>query len=432
MPDDAPAPTLSPADALPRHTTPTWEVELLISGVAVFAMLQLPGWLDDRLFALLPRLATDWGEPLKILYVYTKSAAVILAATFALHLLLRAHWIALVGMHSVYPGGVRWERLRMGAVQRRIEQRQSLGVEGDIDRADNRATVVFAIGVVLASTLLLITCTVLVLFAAAMGLAAASGLQVEASPLFFGCLLLVVVPMALASFVDRRFGERLRADGPVARVLAALFRFYGRLGLGRWSGPTRLFASHGSENRTLLVTLLVFGLSCFGVMVGLQALKEPEGFGQYALFPRFADDGRAIASAHYDDQRDPLHDPAVPYLQGMVITGPYARLVLPFRPDEDGAALGRRCPHLAVLDGDARADAALDCLTRWHAIRLDGRPLPGLRYDIASDPRTDRPALLAMIDVRTLPPGRHELQVRRARTPQDASPDAAYRIPFWR
>jgi hypothetical protein len=27
------------ADNLPRHTTPTWEVELLISGVAVFAML---------------------------------------------------------------------------------------------------------------------------------------------------------------------------------------------------------------------------------------------------------------------------------------------------------------------------------------------------------------------------------------------------------
>ena len=26
------------------RTAPTWEVELLISGVAIFAMLQLPGW----------------------------------------------------------------------------------------------------------------------------------------------------------------------------------------------------------------------------------------------------------------------------------------------------------------------------------------------------------------------------------------------------
>jgi hypothetical protein len=33
------------ADKLPKHTTPTWEVELLISGVAVFAMMQLPGWM---------------------------------------------------------------------------------------------------------------------------------------------------------------------------------------------------------------------------------------------------------------------------------------------------------------------------------------------------------------------------------------------------
>lgn len=428
-PDDAHASDDLAADALPRHTTPTWEVELLISGVAVFAMLQLPGWLDDRLFTLLPRLGTEWGEPLKILYVYTKSAAVILAATFAVHLLLRAHWIALVGMHSVYPGGVRWERLRMGPVQRRVEQQRSPAVGEDIERADNRATVVFAVGVVLASTLLLITLAVLVLFAAAIGAAAISGIRAEASSLFLGCLLLVVLPMALASLVDRRLGDRLPADGPVARLLAALFRFYGRVGLGRWSGPTRLFASHGGENRTLLVTLLVFGLSCVGVMLGLQALKEPESFGQYAQFPRFADPRHEVASAHYDDQRDPLHDPAVPYLQGMVIAGPYVRLVLPFRPDEDGRALAQACPHLSALQGDARAAAALDCLARLHAIRLDGQPLPGLRYEPSSDPRTNRPALLVMIDVRTLAPGRHALDIARA--PADAA-GLPYRIAFWR
>ena len=37
-------------DTILGRTARTWEVELLISGVAVFAMLQLPGWLDDRVF----------------------------------------------------------------------------------------------------------------------------------------------------------------------------------------------------------------------------------------------------------------------------------------------------------------------------------------------------------------------------------------------
>ena len=84
---------------LSRRTTPTWEVELLISGVAIFAMLQLPGWLDDAMFALEPRLTDNWRTVTLLFYAYAKSAAIVLATTFVLHLLLRAQWIALIGMH---------------------------------------------------------------------------------------------------------------------------------------------------------------------------------------------------------------------------------------------------------------------------------------------------------------------------------------------
>ena len=134
------------ADKLPRHTTPTWEVELLISGVAVFAMLQLPGWLNDRLLFLLPRFDAGWRAPLFPVFSYATSAAVILAATFALHLLLRAYWIALVGMHSVYPDGIRWDRLRMGPIEREQTQRRDGDFAALIERADNRASIVFAAG----------------------------------------------------------------------------------------------------------------------------------------------------------------------------------------------------------------------------------------------------------------------------------------------
>ena len=63
--------------------------------------------------------------------------------------------------------------------------------------------------------------------------------------------------------------------------------------------------------------------------------------------------------------------------------------------------------------------------------------LPGLRYEIASDPRTDRPALLAMIDVRNLAPGRHDLRIARPprgdRRPDNDNPDPGFdAIAFWR
>ena len=134
---------------LSRRTTPTWEVELLISGVAVFAMLQVPGWLDDRMFALEPRVGSDWRPVLLLFYIYSKSTAVVLAVTFAIHLLLRAQWIALVGMDSVYPQGVQLDRLRMGPIQRAIEGARPGTIADAIERADNRASVLFAIGAML-------------------------------------------------------------------------------------------------------------------------------------------------------------------------------------------------------------------------------------------------------------------------------------------
>ena len=108
----------------------------------------------------------------------------------------------------------------------------------------------------------------------------------------------------------------------------------------------------------------------------------------------------------------------------MVASSAYLKLVVPYRPgvDDDAAACARG-------HGAQRAAALLDCLQQRHAVQLDGASLPALRYDIGSDPRTDRPALVAMIDVRALPPGRHVLRIARPAS----DPAAAHaEIAFWR
>ena len=98
----------TPAMPPGAHASRQWEAELLVSCIAVFAMLQLPGLLDDAIFSLRPRFDATWTSLLVLLYVYGKGAAVLLAATFTIHLLLRARWIALAGMHAIYPQGVDW------------------------------------------------------------------------------------------------------------------------------------------------------------------------------------------------------------------------------------------------------------------------------------------------------------------------------------
>jgi hypothetical protein len=431
--------TPPPADAnqLPRRTTPTWEVELLISGAAVFAMLQLPGWLDDHFFALMPRLALELSEALLVIYTYLKSATLILALTFAAHLALRAHWIAMVGLHSVYPDGVLWERLQMGPVQREMSQRRADTAEEVIERADNRATVVFAFGTMAATVLFVLGLFACVVLVATVTLNTIGHFHIKAFHAFFGVLILTLLPMILAICTDFAFGRHLPRGGRMRRALEAIFGVYWRAGVLRGFSTMNVMTSQGGQRRMMLLIAAIFMTVMAGVSVYSAMETSARPFGSYALFPNFGiDSARRVDAAHYGDRRNSAHGATVPFVQSVLVTGAYLKLVVPYQPTRDDPALQRNCPAARTAhDGGARAAVLLDCLTRLHAVSLDSKPLASLRYDAASDPRTGRPALQAMIDVRALAPGRHELRVARAPAPpgdhNKRDKATAYTIPFW-
>ncbi|MEO6228011.1 MAG: hypothetical protein ABIO61_09200 [Thermomonas sp.] len=424
---------------LSRHTTPTWEVELLISGVAVFAMLQLPGWLDDGFFSIQPRLDSKWYQLALLVYFYSKSVAVILAATFVIHLLLRARWIALVGMHSVYPGGVRWEKMRMGPVQRELTERSHLSMETIIERADNLATTIFAMGVAMALTIVTLTGLLAFVFTATNGLIWLSGWKDDFGQFPLLIIAMIFLSIAVVTNLDRRYGGRWLKGGLMYRLTSTTYMLISRAGLGRSNNRIMaLLSSNSGDWLMLAIPILVVGGAVSGVMLAYSGMRDVTKLGSYSLFP--AADGATLDSANYNDSRDPARDPAVPFVQSMVVTGPYLKLVVPYEPRRDGPALRRDCPVSGKTSSERNA-SLLTCLGNLHPVSIDDRPIANQRYEPASDPRTDRPALLTMIDIRLLAQGRHELRVGRAPalTPSSAEKDAAassntdrYIIPFWR
>jgi len=443
-------PIRSGALPMPRDTTPTWEVELLISGVAVFAMLQLPGWLDANVFALRPRLSEIWLQPVTLFHMYLKGAAVILSVTFVLHLLSRAHWIALIGMHSVFPDGIRWDRLRVGPVETRTARQKLPDIPTVIERADNRSTIIFTMGVSLASTLLLITLMLFVFYpAGVLGLMLAG---VEQTPwkLMLIILLPIMVPYPLAHTIDRRFGGKLDPAGIPARVLDAIFRLYAFGGFGRSSNASlAVLTSHGGEGRfSLLFGGLVIAAMAFSVFTTVVG-QRPERAGNYASFP-FARTGDAngVNPNYYADRRKPLLASNRPFIQSDLPQDAYLRLVVPYDPIRDAPAL-TDC-QLAELPDTEEEEVEIDrvkllrrqqllaCLAALHPVMLDALPVADIRYDVSVDDTSDRPALQAMIDIRHLLPGRHELTVAHPPDPEDVDdegnpePNPPHRIPFWR
>lgn len=441
MDDNTPIPqaehvTARTVQGLPPHTTPTWEVELLISGIAVFAMLQLPGWLDDRYFDMLPRFDAIWQQALKFGYIYARVAAVILAGTFVLHLLLRAHWIALVGMDSVYPNGVRWDRVRMGGLQREMERTRLGSIADAIERADNRATILFAVGVYMAMQMIklvvMVIASTLVFYA--LSHVVDTG---DSGSLIVILILAAMLPIFLASQVDRRIGTRLAPQGRVARILRGVMSAYSAIGVGRSSMPGMLLmSSNEGYRRAFAMTLLILAGAFALTVYQLELDKNPARIGNYGLLPESARDAAdMLRLEHYDDQRDSLRLGTMPFVQSQVIADAYLRLLIPIDPALHNAALHRGCPAVGATGGapgsPLRDRAVLDCLAALHPLALDGHPLGNMHYDLGNDPKAHRPALVAMIDLRALANGRHELLVGEPNQP-DGSPTPSDRIPFWR
>jgi hypothetical protein len=429
--------------AMPRRTTPTWDMELLVSGASVFALFQLGAELDGVVAWFEPRLGIEWAAFLGMMNVYGKGAVMALAVTFALHLLLRARWIALVGMNSVFPGGIRWDRIKGGPIQVDIARRRIADMDAVIERADNLSTIVFAMGVGLAIGILPPAITVVVLYGIGVAAGALTGNTTIFFGVFMGLMVLLLAPFFVVAGIDKLRGARLDRNRGLGRWVARLLEGYAVLGFGRSGNVllTLLGSNVGERKAAVLVMaamLAVFGLATVGPLMRASDTR----LADWDWLPEDrAGDPRDLRSSHYADLREIGHsDLNAPYLPSMVARGPWLRLVIPYDPVRHNEAIGRECGDDVTSDDTkaeaefARRERLLACVARLHPLRLDGAPLDGIEFSFHTDADGLR-GFAAMIDVDSLAPGRHVLEIGRPAIARDArrdEPVQPYRIAFWR
>ena len=426
-----------PGSLLSKDTTPTWEMELLISGVTVFALLQLPGLMDEAYLGLRPKLDLDWEAVCQLLFTYSKVGVLILSAAFVLHLALRGYWIALVGMNSIYPDGVVWDRLKIGPIQRRLIENRGLSMVDRIEIADNRASIVFALGITMALVMAVMVFTVSLSFAISGVLAWLLGWHWLLPNGTFVLLGFVAFPYVFAYFLDRRFGARLPSDGWAARAIAKVYAFYARFGYGGDTNPTiRLLQSHVGARKvfaTTFTTILLFISFAMGQLI-LQ--QRNVAFGDYARWPDAAlGSADSLIEQHYRDQ-SAQDNALLPTIESMFPNGDYLSLIVPFNPKRHPYLLANACPKIwQATDQLSQRTPLLDCMARLQQLELDGQPMvsPSLRY--YADPKTAQHGVIMIVPIGGLMPGEHVLSLKRARTLSSSKSDQdqdRYQIAFWK
>jgi len=88
----------------------SWELELLISGGAVFTLVQAPDLLQDWMLGFLSIHDLDAAP---IFFLGGMLGIKILTNGFILHLLLRSYWLALVCVNYVFPQGINSRKVQL-------------------------------------------------------------------------------------------------------------------------------------------------------------------------------------------------------------------------------------------------------------------------------------------------------------------------------
>ena len=445
----------------------TWELELLISGAVVFALLQLPGAVDSWFFRVENRVGVGMQTLTFLGYYVSKLILYTLIAAFLTHLCTRALWVGLIGLDSVFPGGIVWERSEAGPILKEIKREQTPSLSIAIERADAVASVIFSAA--FAMVLMFILIAVVSAVVGAVAVVAGFWLGEAAIPRVFWILYMAFfIPPAIAQMLDKGLAGKLDPGAPLARAIERVVLLFYRLTgpIGRMSEAitstigTNLPRGRGTAGLLTALALLFAVFLVRDVMLS-RGVIQLDGYRYFTDF----DGPDAVLPSFYESTRGEERSlTLVPSIQSEVVTEPYVRLFIPVAAARLTAVVETLCPGAEpVHDGGLRltrrprvgeapaywasSAAVLDCIEGIQRVELDGElQQPDLLFHVHAG--SGQRGFLARFPTAGLAPGRHTLTVHRLPRPEEAramregtdpaeasdtpQPAAPWVIPFWR
>lgn len=438
--------SLSPdeQDKLRELTTQSWNLELAISGVAMFAILQLPDLLDSA-FSYMQHnfLLNDEGVPhmlISLSYSMIRAIFYVLFAAFLANFVMRAFWVGLVGLLAVYPSGIHYDRIPYSTP---YSQQRMADELGPLDRyilwLDKRCNIVFALAFQFVFFLIVIGMLYIV------ALVIYVGVKPNVSPtvwlgvkigggLLVGGFYLALIVLNLKKVKEHPVGSKLHYQ--LLRAPRLLL-----VGMYRPSSfITNTFYSHIPKQRftrTLAIFMTVFMLVFLVEYTTdqMRSNRRSSAFNSRHLYTARVD-SLFVDPGAYDNQRPEGELVEVASIQGDVIREPYIRLFIAY-PKALDTLLTRLAPEPAWPDTLSRQEKR-----HRYAIWSSQQVNQLVRLTV-NDSVINRPELLfaqagtsqqrgwqTVLVPSNLVKGRNLLRVGINR-PGQSAPEELAAIPFW-
>ena len=338
---DSNLPVLKPEqqDKLRELTAQSWNLELAISGVAMFAILQLPDALDQMFdylrFNLMSHTNGFQAMLPSLAYSVVKVMCYVLFAAFLTNFVMRAFWVGLVGLLAVYPSGVHYDRIPFSTPYAQKRMSNDLGpLEGYILRLDQRCNIVFAVAFLFVFFLIFIAIGYAVLFLGYTVVRPLVPADIRetiklAANVLGGLYFVVSIVLILPKVKAHPIGEKLHY-----RFVSLSRLMYG----GLYKPLTFIlntFYSHIPRLKLLLTAMLM--MMAFFILFFIEFLADfsradtriSNAFNQRHLYTARVD-SRYVNPTAYDNQRAEGEPVVVASIQADVVREPFIRLYVAY------------------------------------------------------------------------------------------------------
>ncbi len=389
----------------------TDELELIISGLTLFALISLPSWLFEALSLNFTHLSTSMAIAGTLGITLATGICYGLAACFIVHLMVRAYWVGLIGLRTVFPKGIDWSRTPgIGPLTHKHYRSTLPDLETATERADRLASSLFAVISLLTLATLWMSIIVLLTLAAGGWIGARIGLT--NAGLGIATLVLVgvfaglpVLLWLLDSVLARRFPS-LQENRAFTGCVRLLGRIYSLIYPQRLVLPVQLTLQSNTRPIVFYFALLL-SVTCIVVIGNLRY----NAWRSFTLSDEFVylDGGDVVEgfrSTYYEDmtnRADRLR--AWPRIDSFTQKGSFVSLFLPYQPLRDNLILNDLC------EDSTNEESAVVCLRKLWSVSINDQAVDMAQFVSAERADINMRGLVGLVPMRGLQPGMHRINV---------------------
>lgn len=430
----------------------SWQLELIISGFAIFLIIGLNEPINQLIETTI-RISfssTRFGN-LFLGAAMIKAIWFVTLLNLVIHLTLRCLWISTIGLRYVSKD-IDLNQLRLAPRFDRFFRRRLRPFDDYIEGLEKICSTIFAFTFLMLFVIISIGMFFLFLDLFTNQL---DGVAERGGPTIFFIIKFIQVCLfafGFVYFIDFISLGIVKRSKWFARIYYPFYRFFGWITLAFLYRP--LYYNLVDNHFGRRVGLLIIPYSIIALFGSSLVLEH----GQF--FPPIQDTNR-LNSLYYADEVTnnksiSMSEFTQPLIPSKYIDGDFLEVFLPYNGSFDNTALKEICPDLQapkrerlLLRGavnmdftdpiEYQSDSLLQCFSNLYRISLADSLIQQPDFMFYEHPVKQLPGLLAIIDISQLPKGRNELAVQKYSmkiTDRQIETDYRWRepiiIPFWK